>query len=161
VSQHDGTRAAVTVGVVIEPSSFVPGPAPDGLAHWRLADPPTSTLFGREVPVFVLLERLTLPDLEFAQVTAVVTDVDRYLSAAVDLVVSTLRADPAFFGLTAVPDEPGLGEPEVTFGDSGWLVRFAEAPFPIADEYGLTVEFDGDTPTTVEGTADAEEIDWA
>jgi hypothetical protein len=145
---------------VIEPSTFEPGPAPDGLRFWRLPDPPESTSFGCAVEVAVLLEHLELTDIDFAQVNAVVTDLDRYLAAAVDFVAARLATDPAFFGVDAAPDRLGLDLPEVTFNDSGWMVRFAEAPYPIADPYGLMVEFDGDTPTDVEGTADAEAIDW-
>ena len=139
---------------MIDPSAFESGPAPDGLRFWRLPDPPASEDFGCRVEVTVLLELLDLSDLDFALINAVVADVDRYLSAAVGFVEARLRADPADFGVAAAPESTGLDLPEVTFSDSGWLVRFAVAPFPVADPYGLLVEFDGDTPVHVEGTAD-------
>jgi len=140
---------------VIDPSAFESGPAPDGLRFWRLTVPPESSAFGCRVEVNVLLELLDLTDLDFALINAVVADVDRYLSAAYEFVERRLREDPAYFGVTAVSEPPALDLPEVTFSDAGWLVRFAAAPFPIADPYGLLVEFEGDTPTQVDGTADA------
>ena len=143
---------------MISPADFTPEPAPDGLSCWRLPNPPSSTLFGCPVDVTVLLELLELPDADYALVNAVVSDVDRYLAAAVEFVSRRCKDDPAFFGLTEPPAELGLDLPEVTFSDSGWLVRFAQAPFPIADPYGLLVEFEGDTPTDIEGTADAAEL---
>lgn len=143
---------------MIEPSAFVSGPAPDGLELWLLPEPPASAAYGHDVEVTVLLEQLSLADLDFELISDVVANVDRYLAAAADLVASRVREEPTFFGLTAAPDELGLDLPEVTFNDSGWLVRFAEAPFPIADPYGLLVEFTDRTPTTVSGTDDADEI---
>jgi hypothetical protein len=139
---------------VIDPSAFEPGPAPDGMRCWRLPDPPESTMFGCRVEVTVLLELLELTDLDFTLVNAVVTNVDRYLGAAVELVERRLREDPAYFGVSSAPESPGLDLPEVTFSDGGWLVRFADAPYAVADPYGLLVEFDGDTPTSVDGTAE-------
>lgn len=143
---------------MIEPATFVSGPAPDGLELWQLPDPPSSTTYGCQVEVTVLLEQLSLADLDFELISAVVADVDRYLAAAEKLVASRVRDEPGFFGLTEAPDRLGLDLPEVTFSDSGWLVRFADAPFPIADPYGLIVEFSGHTPTLVSGTDDAEEV---
>jgi hypothetical protein len=126
------------------------------LRCWRLPNPPSSTLYGCPVDVTVLLELLELPDADFVLINTVVADVDRYLTAAAEFVEQRLRDDPAFFGLTEPPAAPGLDLPEVTFSDAGWLVRFAEAPYPIADPYGLLVEFEGETPVLVDGTADAE-----
>lgn len=143
---------------MISPADFTAEPAPEGLSCWRLENPPTSTLFGSTVEVTVLLELFELPDVDFALVNAVVADVDRYLTAAVDFVTRRLNDDPTFFGLPNPPTTPGLDLPEVTFSDAGWLVRFAEAPFPIADPYGLLVEFDAETPTDIEGTTDAEQL---
>jgi hypothetical protein len=142
---------------VIEPATFVSGPAPDGLELWELPDPPSSKRYDR-VEVTVLLERLSLADLDFELISDVVANVDRYLEAAENLVASRVREEPEFFGLTAAPDEVRLGLPEVTFSDSGWLIHFTEAPFPIADPYGLFVEFTDRTPTLVSGTDDAEEV---
>jgi hypothetical protein len=141
---------------VVSPADFTPEPAPDGLRCWRLPNPPSSTLYGCPVDVTVLLELLELPDADFVLINTVVADVDRYLTAAAEFVEQRLRDDPAFFGLTEPPAAPGLDLPEVTFSDAGWLVRFAEAPYPIADPYGLLVEFEGETPVLVDGTADAE-----
>ncbi|TDV53553.1 hypothetical protein [Actinophytocola oryzae] len=144
---------------MIEPSTFVPGEAPDGLRLWRLPDPPVSAAFGLAVDVSVLLEHLELTDLDFTLIDAVVGDVDRYLAAATDFVARRVAEDPEAFGVPELPEPLGLDLPEVTFSDSGWLVRFAEAPFPVADPDGLLVEFTGDTPVDVEGTSDADEID--
>lgn len=149
-----------TVRTVIEPSAFEPGPAPDGLRFWRLTEPPTSTSFGGPVEVMVVLEQLELTDLDFTWIDAVVADLDRHLRVAAEFVAARLREDPAHFEVDEAPAELGLDLPEVTFSDSGWLVRFAEAPFPIADPDGLLIEFDGDTPTRVDGTADADEVEW-
>lgn len=141
---------------MVSPADFTPEPAPDGLSCWRLPNPPSSALFGCPVDVTVLLELLELPDADFVLINTVIADVDRYLAVAVEFVEQRLRDDPAFFGLTEPPADLGLHLPEVTFSDAGWLVRFAEAPYPIADPYGLLVEFEGETPVLVDGTADAE-----
>lgn len=145
---------------MIEPSAFEPGPAPDGLRFWRLVEPPTSALFGCPVEVMVVLEQLELTDLDFTWIDAVVADLDRYLRVAEEFVAARVREDPGYFEVEQTPAELGLDLPEVTFSDSGWLVRFAEAPFPIADPDGLLIEFDGATPTRVDGTADAEDVEW-
>ena len=108
----------------------------------------------------MLLEQLELPDLDFVLIDAVVSDVDRYLRAAAEFVASRLRDDPGFFEVTEAPEELGLDLPEITFSDSGWLVRFAVAPFPIAEPLGLLVEFDGDSPVLLGGTADDEQSQW-
>jgi len=143
---------------VIEPSSFEVGDAPDGLRFWRLPNPPDSAEFGGAVEVTVLLEQLELTDLDFTRIDAVVNAVDRYLGVAAAFVAAKVREDPEFFGVTSVGERLGLDQPEVTFSDAGWMVRFAQAPFPIAEPFGLLVEFEGDTPVRVDGTADADDV---
>lgn len=144
---------------MITPDDFEHEPAPDGLHCWRLRERTDTTLFQDAVVAHVLLAQSDdLYDADLSLLTEVLADIDHYLQLALDFVRSRVDADPSFFGLTE-PADGRLDQPEVTFMDACWFVRFAEGDFPICDPYGLIVEFAGRDPIDLEGTSEHEEID--
>ena len=70
------------------------------------------------------------------------------LEAPSDFGIATTEAD----GLASLPDsELPFRSPELTFySDKEWLMRFAESDLLACQPYGVSVEFVGDLPKTVE-----------
>jgi hypothetical protein len=143
---------------VIGREGFDEQPAPDDLRFWQLREPPRSALHGNPVPVDVVLQHRDLTEEDLAHVTAVVADVDRYLTAAVDFVRQRMAEDPAFFGVEEPLDDVPLTGPAIAVNDDSWLVHFAEG-LPICDPYGLAVHFRGDQPVEVEDLSDYEQLE--
>lgn len=133
---------------------------PEDVTLWRLAEPPVSTLYDEPVAVGLVLERADgVEDLDLSLVPELVTDVDRYVEAALRFVHQKLLEDPAFFGITeleagryrefSAKEFPLNRAPEITVYTDSWTMRF-DGTLPVCDPAGLLVTCAAGRPVSVD-----------
>lgn len=102
----------------------------------------------------------TTPALEAAGV--VVAEFDGLVAAASDFLVSALGdgswpLDDSELALLRGAEPPFALPEAVIWDDGSWMLRFAESPLAMGEDYGIGVLFAGRTPVAVEDLSDAEE----
>ncbi|MGF6824057.1 hypothetical protein M2317_002982 [Microbacterium sp. ZKA21] len=91
-----------------------------------------------------------------------IADFDELRTVAEQFLVTELGGDrwdlPAGQRALLTRQPAPFDEPEVVVWQDGtWMIRFAESPLAIAEEYGIGVLFAGRTPVSVEDLSDADE----
>lgn len=92
----------------------------------------------------------------------VVAEFDGLVAAASDFLVTALGdgswpLDDAELALLRGAEPPFALPEAVIWRDGSWMLRFAESPLAMGEDYGIGVLFAGRTPVSVEDLSDAEE----
>jgi hypothetical protein len=102
----------------------------------------------------------TSDDVEF--IVRVLKNQSEYIRSATEFVANELRANPHDFDIDPadvdkiIANSP-VREPEFIFRlDGAWEIHFTECKFGNAEECGVLVCFDGDSPTHVEDLTEAD-----
>ena len=130
--------------------------SPAGVSCWSFQ--------GTDTTVSLVIEPSDTPSSEAINIAADVVDGFEYFThAAIQFLCEQLRAPE--YGLSDAELEllggqrPPFESPEaVIWADGTWMLRFAGSSLALADEFGIGVNFIGNTPQSVETLSGSEPI---
>jgi len=89
----------------------------------------------------------SLDESVFTLAKQVLDSLDKHIEASSNYLLRACKKNPLEFGFmseTCSLPEPFVSDPGLTFwGGTMWSIRFSECTFPLCQEYGVAVNFDG------------------